>query len=342
MLKLLPCFFLVLSAACAQTPPAGEMPPQAVILTKIQEGSLQNKMMGVGTFTPYNDVTLKAEIPGCVEKSYVKEGQSVKEGQKLFSLRAHESLAKIKKAEAAVKLSHNSLERRKKLKEKEFISMQDVEKAEAELQTAEADLILAKEDFNKTQICAPFSGVLSMKKVSKGAYVSPNQDLIRIQDVDPIHLVFQLPQKDIALMAVGDPVVAKTDAYPDKTFPGTIEAIDPSVNETNRSVSVYATFSNPHYLLIPGLYAHLYPAASPSLKKTPVIPEQALVVQESGPHVYKKVKDKAILTKITLGLRTADQAEVVSGLQVGDEIVLEGQEKLFNGSPIVGSYNVHH
>src|SRR3990167_6250971 len=300
MFRLLACFFLLLSPTYAQIPSPTEMPPQAVILTK------------------------------------------VKEGQKLFALRAQEALAIVKKAEAAIKLAKNNLMRQKKLKEKEFARLQDVEKAEAELQTAEADLTLAKEEFNKTQICAPFSGVVSMKKVSKGALVSPHQELIRLQDIDPIRFVFQLSQKDIGRINVGDHVITKTDAYPDKTFAGTIEAIDPSVNEITRSMTVYATFSNPNQLLIPGLYGQLYPATAVSTQKTPVIPEQALVIQESGPHVYKKTKDKAVLTKVTLGLRTGDQAEIISGLQVGDEIVLEGQDKLFNGTTIIGSYNVHH
>jgi RND family efflux transporter MFP subunit len=116
----------------------------------------------------------------------------------------------------------------------------------------------------------------------------------------------------------------KTDVYPDKVFEGKIEAIEPSVNEKTRSVTVYATFPNTENLLIPGLYAHAELKATANQASSIVIPEQALVVRPGGMNVYKKVGEKAVLTKITLGTRAADQVEVLSGLQKGDEIVLEG------------------
>jgi len=311
-------------------------PPQVVVLTTVKEGSLNECITGVGTFTPYNDVVLKAEIAGRIETVHFKEGESVKENQKLFSLHAREQEAKVKKAEATLKLSKSSLERKAKLLEKKFISSQELEKTEAEMRSCEAELALAKEDLAKTQITAPFEGVLSAKKVSKGAYVTAGDDLVRIQDLDPMRLTFQLPQKDIPLIKVGDSIIATTDVYPDKSFEGKVEAIDPSVNEKTRSFTVYATFPNKEKLLIPGLYAHLNPSSSLQKTASLLVPEQALVIRQDGAYVFKKVADKAVLTKITLGTRTTDQAEILTGLQKGDEIVLEGQDKIHDGDAIAG------
>lgn len=317
------------------------MPPQAVVLTAVKEGCLKECTVSVGTFTPYNDVILKAESAGHIDAVHFHEGDSVKDNQKLFSLNAKEQLAKVKRAAAALKVSKSSLARKAKLRAKDFISATDLEKAEADVETHSAELELAKEELAKTKIVAPFAGVLSMKKVSKGAYVAPGEELVRLQDLTPMRLIFQLPQTELRMIKVGDFVTARTDAYPDKTFEGKIEAIDPSVNEKTRSVTVYATFDNKETLLIPGLYAQVYPKSSSHSKEaattTLLVPEQALLARPEGPAVYKKVGDKAVLTKVTLGTRTNDQAEVLSGLQRGDEIVLEGQDKLHDGDVIVGA-----
>jgi len=331
-------FFLCLFGTAVNA----QMPPQPVVLTTVKEGTLAAGTSWAGTFTPYNDVVLRAEISGHIDKLYVKEGASVKEGEKLFSLKDQEARARVKKAAAALKLAQNGLNRKKKLKEKEFISLQDLEKAEADVDNAEAELVLAEEDLNKTNICSPFEGVVSMKKVSKGTYVSPGTELIRIQDIRPMRLVFQVSQQEIPSLRVGDSVIAVTDLYPSRTFKGTVEAIDLSINETNRSVTAYATFTNQDNLLIPGLYGQITPSHTASSSPVVVIPEQALVVRPEGTYVYKKVKDKAILTKITLGVRTADQVEILSGLAKGEEIVIEGQAILHDGDPIVGATHAAH
>lgn len=169
--------------------------------------------------------------------------------------------------------------------------------------------------------------------------MSNGEKLVRIQDISPIRLTYQVPQKEIPNIKVGDKVTATTDVYPDKTFEGKVEAIEPSVNEETRSVTVYATFDNTEELLIPGLYGRAQ--LKTSLKKTSslYIPEQALVVRPEGIYVYKRAGDKVTLTKITLGTRVEDQAEVLSGLKKGDQIVLEGQDKLRDGSVITVAGN---
>jgi membrane fusion protein, multidrug efflux system len=229
------------------------------------------------------------------------------------------------------------LRRKEALNKKGFATPQELEKAEAQVKSDEAELALAKEDFAKTEIYAPFDGVLSNRQVCKGSYVSDGDELVRIQDLTPIRLTFQVPQKEIPHMKVGDKVTATTDVYPGKDFEGQVEAIEPSVDEKTRSVTVYATFGNDEELLIPGLYGRAQLKTSLNKSSSLYIPEQALVIRPNGIYVYKKVGEKAALTKITLGARLADQAEVLSGLKKGDQIVLEGQDKLHDGSLIISN-----
>jgi RND family efflux transporter MFP subunit len=308
--------------------------PQSVVITTVKESCLNPCVTGVGTFTPYNDVVLKAETTGRIESLHFKEGDRVAANQKLFTIYNREQTAKVKKAEASLKLGQNMLKRKEPLNKKGFATVQELEKAETQVESDEAELALAKEDLAKTEILAPFEGVLSNRQVCKGAYVSNGDELVRIQDLTPIRLTFQVPQKEIPNIKVGDKVTATTDVYPHKTFEGKVEAIEPSVNEETRSVTVYATFGNDEELLIPGLYGRAQLKTSLNKSSSLYIPEQALVVRPDGIYVYKKVGDKAVLTKITVGTRLEDQAQVLAGLKKGDEIVLEGQDKLHDGSLI--------
>ncbi len=192
--------------------------PQAVIITTVTEQCLNPCVTGVGTFTAYNDVTLKAETAGRIEIVHFKEGARAKPGQELFTIYNKEQEAQVKKAEATLKLSQNILKRQQTLMQKGFTTSQEVEKSEAQMKADEALLTLAKAAFAKTKIRAPFEGVLSDRKVCKGAYVKEGDALVRVQDLTPILLTFQAAQTDIPRMTVGDKITAITDIYPDKKF----------------------------------------------------------------------------------------------------------------------------
>ncbi len=315
-----------------------EMPPQVVVMGPVTSGPLVQHITAVGTFTPYNDVVLKAELEGPIREVHFKDGDIVKEGQPLITLHNKEQQAKLAKAKASHALSKTALERQKKLLEKKFGSQQSTDEARAQHQGDDAEVTLAQENLRKTKIVAPFDGVLSGRQIAKGSYVQPGDELVRIQDIASIRLIFHLPQKEIPAIQVGAPLKATTDVYPDKIFEGKIEAIDASVNEDTHSVMVYATFPNEDRHLIPGLYGQVQFPSSLSKKETSLrIPEHALLIRQDGTYVYKFVKGKAVLTPVTLGARAADYAEVLSGLQKGETIVLEGHDKIKDGDAITGA-----
>lgn len=310
--------------------------PQAVVTVKVEENNLHETITGTGTFSPYNDITIKAEVDGRVEVVHFKEGDHAYEAQKLISFHNKEQLAKVKQAEASLKLTKNILSRKKSLFKKGFACREDLEKVEAQVQIDEASLAFAKEDLRKTVIKAPFEGVLSNRQVSKGSHVLKGDDLVRLQDIHPMRFIFHIPQKEIPFIKVGDKLTVTMDVYPNRSFEGIVEAIEPAVDEKSRSISVFATFDNSEKLLIPGLYGHAHLALSSQAKTALFIPEQALVIRLNGSYVYKVHNNKAVLTKVTLGKRLKDQIEILTGVKKGDVIVLEGQSKLQDGSPIKG------
>lgn len=332
MLRILVLVFLMLVSA--QLAKADDM-PQAVVGIVVTEGSLSPVISAVGTFTAYNDVLLKAETAGRIEAVHFKEGDHVQPDKKLFTLHNEEQKLKVQLAQAALDLSKSSLERKKTLVKKGFVSKQLFEEVRYAAKVAEAELSLAKEELSKTVVRAPFDGDLSNKVVSVGAFVNEGDDLVHIQDITPIRLIFHLPENEIKNIKPGDKVVATTDLYTDKKFPGTVETVEPRIDEKSRTAIVHATFPNQQKLLIPGLYGRVtIETTSQKKTKSVQVPEQALVIRPDGTYVYKIKKDKAILTKVSLGIRTGDEAQVLSGLKGGDQIVLEGQDKLQDGSDV--------
>lgn len=307
---------------------------QTVIITQVKEGVLNPSITGVGTFSAYNDVTLKSEIAGRIQDVHFKEGDFANPDQALFTIHNEEQQANVKKAESTLQKNRNILKRTEELATRKFATPQALEAAETDVKSSEADLILAKTELEKTKILAPFDGALSERQVGKGSYVIEGDPLVRIQDITPIRLKFTVPQKEIPLIKVGDKILATTDVYPEATFTGSVEAIEPAVDESTRSVMIFATFPNDDKKLIPGLYARAELKTTLNTKNSLFVPEQALVIRPTGNYVYKQSGDKAILTKVTLGQRTADQAEILSGLVKEDFIVLEGQDKIQDGSVI--------
>ena len=306
----------------------------SVVVTKVSENLLNPSIIGVGTFTAYNDVTLKAEFPGRVEVVHFKEGEYVKPGQKLFTFHNVEQKAKAQKAEAALKRDQNIAFRLKDLSERKFASPQDLEAAQTQAKNSEADLALAKDALDKTVVKAPFDGALSEKQVCKGSYLIEGDPMIRIQDLTPIRLKFKVPQPSLPLVKLENDVIATTDTYPGQTFKGKIETIEPAVDEETRSITIYAAFPNKEKLLIPGLFAHAEIQTNINKKSALFIPEQALIIRPTGSFVYKVVGNKVALTKVSIGQRKNDLAEVTSGLKKDEIIVLEGQDKIQDGGLI--------
>ena len=229
----------------------------------------------------------------------------------------------------------------------------------AEEAQARSELAIAEEGLTKTQVSAPFDGVLSSRRISVGAYVKDYDPLVRLQTLSPIRFEFQLPVQKISLIQKGQPVQTNTDAYPGRNFKGKIVVIEPRADEKTHNVKVLAEFPNAKGKLLPGMYGQI---SIPTTDKHEglIIPEEALVVRQKGLYVYKVLpeentcqpqkasnpelkakpepahmtKYKSKLVKITVGTRFNDQVEILSGLSKGDEIVLKGQDKINDNADI--------
>jgi len=209
-----------------------------------------------------------------------------------------------------------------------------VDQYEAALVSARADVAAAQARKGDRMIRAPFAGVAGLRQVSPGAYVGKGDDLVRLDALGTLKLEVPVPETYLPLVRIGLPITLTIDALPGQTFSGTVHAIDPVVDPASRNVRVRARIANPKGQLKPGMFARA--TANLGGKTSAILlPEQVIVPRPDGNYVFLAVDGKAELRKVTLGKREPGRVEIVSGVAIGDTVVLDGQIKLRPGVPVV-------
>ncbi|HSH42781.1 MAG TPA: efflux RND transporter periplasmic adaptor subunit, partial [Arenicellales bacterium] len=203
----------------------------------------------------------------------------------------------------------------------------------ARLESARAAEQLSQARLDKTDVAAPFAGILGLRRVSPGDYVTPGQDLVNLEDIDPIKVDFRIPERFLSSLAAGQTIRVRVDAFPDRAFDGEVYAIDPQIDPGGRSIAIRARIDNADRVLRPGLFARvrLIVAERP---ESLVVPEQAIVPRGEQRYVFRVVDDQAVLTEVRLGQRQAGDVEVLDGLDDGDIVVTAGQLKIRDGSAV--------
>ncbi|MFC5300353.1 efflux RND transporter periplasmic adaptor subunit [Azospira restricta] len=316
----------------AGAPPAGGF-PTAVELTRVARVSLVIDATAVGSLRSNESVTLRPETAGRIAAINFKDGVPVGKGAVLVALDDATQSAELAQARANLELAKATFKRNEELFAKKFISSQALDSAAATLRVQQAALALAEAKQAKTQIRAPFSGVVGIRNVSVGDYVKEGQDLINLEDMRTLKVDFRLPEAMLPRLKVGQPVEVVSDALPGERFTATLAAIDPLVDANGRAIACRARLDNAGGQLRPGMFVRtrlIFEARDDAL----MIPEQALVADPQQAFVFTVVDGKAKKVPVKTGLRRGAQVEVVEGLKEGDVVVAAGQLKLRDGAPV--------
>jgi membrane fusion protein (multidrug efflux system) len=182
-------------------------------------------------------------------------------------------------------------------------------------------------------IKAPFDGVVGLRKVSVGDFVNVGQDMVNLEQIDPLKADFRVAELYLAAVRTGQRIELRVDAFPDETFTGAVYAIDPLIDESGRSIVLRARLPNQDGRLRPGLFARVTLVLN-ERDDAIQVPEQALVPQGQEQFVFRVVDGKAALTKVEVGIRREGMVEIVEGLGPEDEVVTAGQLKIRDGAPV--------
>jgi membrane fusion protein, multidrug efflux system len=299
----------------------------------VQVGTVVDSVQAVGSLRSNESVVLRPEIAGRISRIHFTEGQTVRQGMPLIDLDDALYRAEVAEAEAKVNLSQRNYDRARELYTKKVSSARDRDEALAQLEIDQASLELAKVRLDKSHITAPFDGIVGLRQVSVGSYVKEGQDMVNIENIDPIKVDFRLPERFLTNLRKGQKIEIRVGAFPDDVFSGHVYALDPLVDADGRSVALRASIDNSSRRLRPGLFAHVTLMVE-AHDNAITVPEQAVVPRGDQRFVFKVVDDKAVSTPVELGIRRDGRVEVTSGLVAGDVVVTAGQQKIRDGSPV--------
>jgi len=321
------------SASVAGSPSPDKGAPSAVVVEVVTAAtaSMPQMITAVGSLRSDESVTLRPEVAGRVVKIGFEEGRPVAKNAVLVKLDPAINEAEVQQAKANLTLAKSKYERAIDLQKQGFISGQARDEAENNLRVAEAAEALAAARLAKTEIRAPFSGIIGLRSVSIGDYVKEGQDMVNLESIDPLKVDFRVPEIHLKQVQVGQTLEVALDALPGKTHPGKVTAINPLVDAGGRAIVIRALVKNPETTLRPGMFARVK-LITREAQDTLVLPEQALVPQGEDQYVYRVVDGKAVRTKVEVGLRRDSRVEILKGVTPGDTIVVAGQLKIRDGT----------
>ncbi|WP_440026168.1 efflux RND transporter periplasmic adaptor subunit [Chromobacterium amazonense] len=333
-------FFLHIQKLIASSPKPG---PQTVSTTVAKTAEWQPQLSSVGTLTAMQGVDISSEVAGQVRSLHFKSGQDVKAGDVLVQLNADSDQAQLRSLQAAAELAATTLKRDRAQLAIEGVSQAQVDADIADLKSKTALVAQQAALVAKKTIRAPFSGRLGITTVNPGQYLNPGDKIVTLQTIDPVYVDFNLPQRQIGKVRVGQPVKVKSDAFGDEVFHGKINAINPKIDPATRNVQIEATIANPKHKLLPGMFANTTIEVG-SKQKHLTLPQTAITYNPYGSTVFivKQGKNglEAQQAFVTTGDTRGDQVAITAGLKEGQEVVTSGQLKLKTGTPVTVNNSV--
>ncbi|HEX8546208.1 MAG TPA: efflux RND transporter periplasmic adaptor subunit [Cytophagaceae bacterium] len=298
----------------------------------VGKSSLQNNFYTSGTILPNEEAELKAEATGRVTYLNLPEGSYVKAGTLLLKVNDSDVKAQFSKITTQLKMASVAEARQKKLLHLEGISAQDYDIALSNLNVLKSDSAYHRALLSKTEIYAPFDGIIGIRNVSHGGYLTPATTVAKILQINPIKIDFSLPEKYSSLLTVGDLIKFKTEGLAD-VFTAKLTVRDPQVDVGSRSVRYRAVCNNPKAILLPGSFARVEIDLKENSKSL-FVPTEAIVPVLKGRKVFVVKNGKAEQRMVETGLRTDDHVQVISGLQVNDSVVVNGNFQLKDGADV--------
>lgn len=299
----------------------------------VRQADLLRTVQAVGTLVADEEVTIRPEISGILTAIAFEEGQRIEKDAVLFSLDSQILQAELDQAKASLALSQANYDRALSLAERGSGTQRAKDEAQAALLNDQAAVVLAEQRLAKTVISAPFEGVLGLRHVSIGDYVVAGDEMVTLSAIDQLKADFRIPELFLAEVNVGQELNITADALPGQTFEGKVYAIDPQVDVSGRALVIRARLDNPDGKLRPGLFARIDVVLERRANAL-LLPESAIVPTKQGQTVFRITDGAAEVVTVTTGLRRKGEIEILSGLNVGDMVVIGGQLKLRPGAPV--------
>jgi membrane fusion protein (multidrug efflux system) len=316
------------AASSAQPPPGAPRaaPGAPVEVAVVESVPFARGLNAIGSLLSDESTMVSAEVAGRVAEIRFSEGQPVKKGAVLVVLDDAVAQAELSQARANLALAQSRFDRSSRLKNAGFVSAEAREDASNALKLQQASVELAQAKLDKTRVVAPFDGVIGLRSVSVGEFVTPGQHIAPLEAVSTLKVDFRLPERNVADVKVGQTLELNVDAMPGSVFEGVVYAISPLVEAGGRSVLVRARVDNAAGRLRPGMFTRVQLITSESMAL--VVPESALSPSGQSQFVYRVVEGAAERVLVQIGERRSGLVEIKGGLQAGDLVVFSGLQRM--------------
>ncbi|OEE57420.1 efflux transporter periplasmic adaptor subunit [Enterovibrio norvegicus FF-33] len=312
-------------------------PVYPVTIEKLTPTVWPQGISAIGFIEPNQGVDVSNEVAGIVTAINFDNGGSAKQGTVLLSLDASVQKADLKAQQVQLPSVRDDYNRLVKLYKERSVSEQSVETAQSKYQAMLANIESLQATIALREIKAPFNGLLGIRNVNLGQYVSVGTDIVRLEDLSVMRVRFSVPQAELGNISIGQAISLTVEAFPGRTYKGAINAIEPVVNNQTGLVMVQAELPNDDNSLRGGMFADVNIALS-NLDNQFVVPQTAIVFALYGNSVYvvEKKDNETRVKQVTVEVtqRNGNDALVTGALKFDDEVVTTGILNLGNNAKV--------
>lgn len=318
--------------------PAAEDAPQpgdtrlSVSVVVVEPQRLRDRINATGSILANEEVELRSEASGKILKLHFQEGRPISQGDLLLKINDNELQAQARQAQHRLHLAEDREQRQRQLLERGNVSQQEYDAIlnEVNVQRAAADLIQAQID--KTELRAPFDGLIGLRYVSEGSYITPTTQIATLQDISQVKIEFSIPERHADRVKVGDAIFFSVEGR-EGTYRGQIYAFEPRIEAGTRTLRLRARSPNTNARLLPGAFARVE-LVFEEIEGAVAIPALAIIPELGGKKVYVYSQGQAVPRPVETGLRLEDRVQIVSGLSPQDTVITSGIQQLRPGLPV--------
>lgn len=305
------------------------LPVEALV---IQPQLFENNILTTGTLSASEEVELRPEISGRVVSVQFQEGKHVSQGEVLIRINDEELQAQLKRKRLEEKLAAEDERRKKALLDIDGISREEYDKSLNSLNMIKAEREVIESQIAKTRIVAPFDGIVGLRYVSQGSFITPSTRVATIQDIDSLKVEFSVPERHATQIHEGTRVMVQV-GNSQEWREGTVYAVEAKVDRATRTIKARAVLPYSDGHLIPGSFSKV----KITLQRFPdavMIPSGAVVPQLEGEYVFVCRNGSAYSVPVTVGVRTDRDVQITDGLAAGDTLITTGLLQLTEGKAV--------
>ena len=316
--------FVLMVSACKGKPELTkpkESPPTVVDVIIASQQGISNTVEANGSVVANEYVELHPEVSGRITYLNVPEGHAISQGAVIARINDADLQAQVAKSKVQLDLAQKTLDRYKKLLDINGLNQADYDNVLNQVNGLKADIQYTQTLIDKTVIRAPFSGVLGLRQVSPGAFVTAANIIVTIQQVSKVKIDFTIPEEYSNIIKKGNSVDVEVDAAQQTRKKAVVIATEPQVNLTTRNLKVRAILQNG--TANPGAFVKVFVDAGDN-KKAVMIPTNSIIPDDKNSQVILVKNGKAAFVNVKTGVRESNNVEITSGIQAGDSVVVTG------------------